>query len=136
MEQYLRVGVISSTHGVRGEVKVYPTTDDPARFKKLKKVILDTVSYTHLVQRAIDFGAEIFYDERAASPYFNYWQDSVWHQVWFEDVRSYRAKFDLIREFGLKGGGFWSVMQLFRAGLLLMDGTFDIRHGQNNQTMI
>ena len=41
MEQYLRVGVISSTHGVRGEVMVYPTTDDPARFKKLKKVILD-----------------------------------------------------------------------------------------------
>lgn len=89
-----------------------------------------TTGNVEAVQRAIDFGAEIFYDERAASPYFNYWQDSVWHQVWFEDVRSYRAKFDLIREFGLKGGGFWSVMQLFRAGLLLMDGTFDIRHGQ------
>ena len=29
MEQFLRVGVISSTHGIRGEVKVYPTTDDP-----------------------------------------------------------------------------------------------------------
>lgn len=42
MEQLLRVGVISSTHGVRGEVKVYPTTDDVNRFKKLKKVILDT----------------------------------------------------------------------------------------------
>lgn len=42
MEQTLRVGVISSTHGVRGEVKVFPTTDDPNRFKKLKKVILDT----------------------------------------------------------------------------------------------
>ena len=42
MEQTLRVGVISSTHGVRGEVKVFPTTDDPQRFKKLKKVILDT----------------------------------------------------------------------------------------------
>ena len=95
-----------------------------------------TTGTVEAVQRAIDFGAEIFYDERAASPYFNYWQDGVWHQVWFEDVRSYRAKFDLIREFGLKGGGFWSVMQLFRAGLLLMDGTFDIRHGQNNQTMI
>lgn len=95
-----------------------------------------TTGNVEAVQRAIDFGAEFFYDERAASPYFNYWQDSVWHQVWFEDVRSYRAKFDLIREFGLKGGGFWSVMQLFRAGLLLMDGTFDIRHGQNNQTMI
>lgn len=42
MEQTLRVGVISSTHGVRGEVKVFPTTDDVNRFKKLKTVILDT----------------------------------------------------------------------------------------------
>ena len=42
MEQYLRVGVISSTHGLKGEVKVFPTTDDPERFRKLKKVYLDT----------------------------------------------------------------------------------------------
>ena len=42
MEQFLRVGVISSTHGVRGEVKVFPTTDDPRRFEALKKVLLDT----------------------------------------------------------------------------------------------
>ena len=42
MENLLRVGVITSTHGVRGEVKVFPTTDDMNRFKKLKTVILDT----------------------------------------------------------------------------------------------
>lgn len=42
MEEMLKVGVITSTHGVRGEVKVFPTTDDPQRFKKLKKVKLDT----------------------------------------------------------------------------------------------
>ncbi len=42
MEKTLRVGVITSTHGVRGEVKVFPTTDDPGRFKKLKEVLLDT----------------------------------------------------------------------------------------------
>lgn len=41
MEKFLQVGVISSTHGIRGEVKVFPTTDDAARFKKLKKVLLD-----------------------------------------------------------------------------------------------
>lgn len=41
MENLLRVGVITSTHGVRGEVKVFPTTDDMNRFKKLKTVILD-----------------------------------------------------------------------------------------------
>ena len=42
MEQFLQVGAITSTHGIRGEVKVFPTTDDVKRFKKLKKVILDT----------------------------------------------------------------------------------------------
>ena len=42
MEEFLQVGVISSTHGVRGEVKVFPTTDDAKRFKKLKNVFLDT----------------------------------------------------------------------------------------------
>ena len=42
MEDYLRVGVISSTHGVRGEVKVYPTTDDIKRFDYLEETILDT----------------------------------------------------------------------------------------------
>lgn len=42
MEQFLRVGVISSTHGICGEVKVYPTTDDPERFLDLDEVILDT----------------------------------------------------------------------------------------------
>lgn len=42
MEDMFQVGVITSTHGVRGEVKVYPTTDDAKRFKRLKEVILDT----------------------------------------------------------------------------------------------
>ncbi len=42
MEDLFQVGVITTTHGVRGEVKVFPTTDDPARFKKLKRVLLDT----------------------------------------------------------------------------------------------
>ena len=42
MEQFLRAGLISSTHGIRGEVKVFPTTDDAARFKEIRKVFLDT----------------------------------------------------------------------------------------------
>lgn len=44
MEDLFQVGVITTTHGIRGEVKVFPTTDDAARFKKLKKVLLDTGS--------------------------------------------------------------------------------------------
>lgn len=42
MDNLLRIGVISNTHGIKGEVKVFPTTDDPKRFKFLKTVILDT----------------------------------------------------------------------------------------------
>ncbi|MCD8330265.1 MAG: ribosome maturation factor RimM [Lachnospiraceae bacterium] len=42
MEQFFQVGVYTNTHGVRGEIKVYPTTDDPKRFRKLKQVILRT----------------------------------------------------------------------------------------------
>ena len=38
----MQVGAITSTHGIRGEVKVFPTTDDAKRFKRLKEVILDT----------------------------------------------------------------------------------------------
>lgn len=41
MEDFLRVGVVTSTHGIAGEVKVFPTTDDAARFKKLKEVFVD-----------------------------------------------------------------------------------------------
>lgn len=42
MEDFLKVGVITTTHGVRGEVKVYPTTDEPERFLELDHVLLDT----------------------------------------------------------------------------------------------
>ena len=40
MEELLRVGVITATHGIRGEVKVFPTTGNPERFKDLKQCII------------------------------------------------------------------------------------------------
>lgn len=40
-DELLQVGAITSAHGIRGEIKVFPTTDDPSRFKKLKSVLLD-----------------------------------------------------------------------------------------------
>lgn len=41
MEKFLNVGQIVNTHGVMGDVKVIPLTDDPARFKDLKEVFID-----------------------------------------------------------------------------------------------
>lgn len=42
MDNYLRVGVIATTHGIKGEVKVFVTTDDVKRFSELDAVMLDT----------------------------------------------------------------------------------------------
>ena len=42
MEDFLRIGVITSTHGLKGEVKVFPTTDSPKRFLEVENVILKT----------------------------------------------------------------------------------------------
>ncbi|MBR1860988.1 MAG: 16S rRNA processing protein RimM [Lachnospiraceae bacterium] len=41
MESYFKIGIITSSHGVRGEMKVFPTTDDPRRFKKCKNVFIE-----------------------------------------------------------------------------------------------
>ena len=85
-----------------------------------------TLGNVEAVQLAIEHGAVIRYDAQAQSPYFHYMKNGIRHEVWFEDVRSYRAKFALIKELGLRGAGFWQMMQLFRAGLILMADVFEI----------
>ena len=40
MEDFFQIGIVTSPHGIRGEVKVYPTTDDPGRFKRLRQVLV------------------------------------------------------------------------------------------------
>lgn len=52
MEDLFTIGIITTAHGVHGEVKVYPTTDDVKRFKKLKEVIVtnDKITETKKVE--------------------------------------------------------------------------------------
>ena len=85
-----------------------------------------TINNHQAVQLAIDFGVDIRFDETAMSPYFRYWQYGVQHEVWFEDVRSIKAKFDLIKEYGLSGAGYWQLMSLFRANWLMLNEMFYI----------
>ncbi len=85
-----------------------------------------TLGYTEAIQRAVFYGAPIRFDEESQSPYFRFWQYGVEHEVWFEDVRSYEAKFDLVKMYGLKGIGVWQIMRLFRAGWELLDYQFQI----------
>lgn len=87
----------------------------------------ETISNLEAIQIAIENGAEIQFDEEAMTPYFRYWKFGVQHEVWFEDVRSYQAKFDLIKEYGLTGAGYWQLMQFFRANWLLLSQMFEAR---------
>ena len=40
-QEMLQIGIITNSHGIHGEVKVLPTTDNPERFCELKETILD-----------------------------------------------------------------------------------------------
>lgn len=63
---------------------------------------------------AAENGAAIYFDEKSQTPYFKYIAgDGSNHEVWFEDIRSIKAKFDLIDEFGLRGAGYWNLMRNF-----------------------
>lgn len=86
-----------------------------------------TVSNSEAVRIAIEFGAEILFDETAMSPYFQYEEDGVLHEVWFEDVRSYREKFSLLPQYGLRGMAYWQIMRFFRPNWLLLEDTFQIQ---------
>ena len=88
-----------------------------------------TIGNVEAVRIAIRNGAQILFDEIAQSPYFRYTDGRTGeeHEVWFEDVRSLQAKFDLIKEFELRGCGYWQIMQWFRANWLLLAENFYVR---------
>lgn len=76
------------------------------------------------VQIAIQQGVSIQYDETAQSPFFTYEADGIQHEVWFEDVRSIQQKYNLIKEFGLGGCGYWQIMRWWRANWKLLTKNF------------
>lgn len=83
-----------------------------------------TIGNIQAVQRAIQQGVPIQFDDTAQSPFYQYMAENVEHEVWFEDVRSMNATFNLIEEYQLRGAGYWNIMQLFRANWLLMRDRF------------
>lgn len=86
-----------------------------------------TVSNLEAVQLAIDAGVPIQFDETAMSPFFRYEKDGQLHEVWFEDVRSYREKFSLLPAYSLRGIGYWQIMRFFRPNWLLLESSFVIQ---------
>jgi spore germination protein len=82
-------------------------------------------------QRAIEIAAEnnvaISYDTTAQAPYFNYTDDQGRkHVVWFEDARSIQAKFNLVKELGLRGVSYWKLGLPFPQNWLLIEDNFEV----------
>ena len=77
-------------------------------------------------------GAEIKYDEAAASPFFTYYDrpetysDAVGHVVWFENARSADAMLRLVNEYGLYGAGVWNLTRYFPALWTVMNALYEI----------
>ncbi len=97
--------------------------DWPLPFERGKTAAV-TIGNVEAVQIAIKNNASISFDNTSMSPYFNYTKDGVSHEVWFEDVRSIQAKFDLIKEYGLGGMGYWQIMRWWKANWLLLTANF------------
>ncbi len=85
----------------------------------------ETLGYTTAIARALEYGVPVQYDEVSEAPFIRYRNiDGVEHEIWFEDVRSMNAKFNLIEEYGFLGGGYWNLQRYFRANWLLQANRF------------
>lgn len=83
------------------------------------------VSPVEAVQRALNNGARIQYDETAQSPYFRYFDaNGTEHIVWFEDAKSALAKFRLVNEYGLRGVSYWVLGSSFPQIWLVQEDLF------------
>lgn len=79
------------------------------------------------INRARRYGANIKYDEKAQSPYYNYVDEKGnEHVVWFEDARSAEAKYKLASEYGLRGVSYWVLAQPFPQNWQVLDNMFNI----------
>jgi spore germination protein len=79
------------------------------------------------IELARDRHAEIQYDYSAQAPYFDYTDDSKKiHKVWFEDARSIQAKFNLVKELGIRGISYWRLGLAFPQNWLLIEDNFRV----------
>ncbi len=84
-----------------------------------------SVSPQRALELAIRYGASINYDKTAQAPWFRYTDDQgKRHEVWFEDARSVQAKFDLVKELGLRGFFYWVLGNDFPQNWLLIEDNF------------
>ncbi|MCG8485135.1 MAG: glycoside hydrolase family 18 protein [Clostridia bacterium] len=86
-----------------------------------------TLDPQEAIALAAQYGATINYDPESQAPYFNYYdEDGIYHVVWFEDARSIQAKFDVVKDYGLRGIFYWVLGNKFPQNWLLLSDNFRI----------
>lgn len=90
--------------------------------------VAETFSVAEARMRAVQYGATILYDETAQSPFYNYVDEQGrMHEVWFEDARSAQAKFDLVKEYNLRGLSYWALCYPFPQNWALLKQNFTVK---------
>lgn len=79
--------------------------------------------------RAIKVGSAILYDQAAASPNYRYYAEQAQHSVWFEDIRSFTAKYQLIDAYDLAGVTYWHIGLAFPQNWAYVERNLLIRKG-------
>lgn len=86
-----------------------------------------TFSPQEAIRRAVQYGATIQYDTATQSPFFRYVDaQGQAHEVWFEDARSAQAKFDMVKDYNLRGVSYWALGYPFPQNWELLEDNFDI----------
>jgi len=86
-----------------------------------------TIGNEEAIRIAARYGSEIEFDTVSQTPFFKYTDLSGRiHEVWFEDARSIKAKFDLIKKYNLRGGGYWNFMRSFSQSWAYTNSTYII----------
>ncbi|WP_100405602.1 LysM peptidoglycan-binding domain-containing protein [Bacillus solitudinis] len=87
-----------------------------------------TFSPQEAISLAVQYGATIQYDTRAQSPFFRYVDEQGRsHEVWFEDARSAQAKFDMIKQYNLRGVSYWALGYPYPQNWALLNDNFNIQ---------
>ncbi|MBC7960880.1 MAG: glycoside hydrolase family 18 protein [Vallitaleaceae bacterium] len=87
-----------------------------------------TISNPDAILLADKYGVNIDYDPVAASPHFNYKDETgIAHEVWFEDARSIQAKFNLVKELDNRGLFYWVLGRDFAQNWLLLEDNFVVK---------
>lgn len=86
------------------------------------------VSNQEAIRLAAKYGATIYYHETYQSPYFHYTDETgQQHEVWFEDARSIQAKFDTVKQYGLRGISYWKLENQFAQQWVVQEDNFIIQ---------